>query len=275
MSPSTHRHRPRKRFGQHFLHDSDVIRLIVTAIAPRPGDRILEIGPGLGALTGPLLERCESMDAVELDRDLAARLESTDWVRAGRLRLHRADALRFDYATLAGPDGKLRIVGNLPYNISTPLLFHLLAQTRAIQDIHVMLQKEVVDRLAAEPGSHAYGRLSVMVQYRCRVETLLHVGPGAFRPPPKVASSVVRLIPREIPAVPVNDEKAFEEVVRRAFSHRRKTLRNALKGLLEPAVIAALGVDPGARAGVLGLGDFAALSNAVTAARSGGTPFAS
>ena len=258
-------HRPRKRFGQHFLHDGRVIQLIVAAIAPRPGDRIVEIGPGLGALTGPLLERCETMDAVELDRDLAARLQATDWVREGRLRLHQGDAQRFDYTALAGPGEKLRIVGNLPYNISTPLLFHLLAHARALQDIHVMLQKEVADRLAAAPGAQAYGRLSVMVQYRCRVETLLQVGPEAFRPPPKVESTVVRLIPRDVPAVAVTNEKVFEEIVRRAFAQRRKTLRNALRGLLEPADMESVGVDPGARAGVLGLEEFAALSNAVAA----------
>lgn len=256
-------HRPRKRFGQHFLHDADVIRLIVAAIAPQAGDRILEVGPGLGALTGPLLERCETMDAVELDRDLVATLETKDWVRDGRLRVHRGDALRFDYAALAGPGEKLRIVGNLPYNISTPLLFHLLAQAQAIQDIHVMLQKEVVDRLAAKPGVQAYGRLSVMVQYRCRVEMLLLVGPTSFRPPPKVESAVVRLIPRSTPAVHVTNEMVFEQVVRRAFVQRRKTLRNALGELLARADIEAAGVDPGARAGVLGLEEFAALSNAV------------
>lgn len=256
-------HPPRKRFGQHFLHDREVIRLIVAAIGPRPGDRILEVGPGLGALTGPLLERCGTMDAVELDRDLAGRLESMDWVRNGRLRLHRGDAQRFDYAALADPGEKLRIVGNLPYNISTPLVFHLLAQAQAIQDIHVMLQKEVVDRLAAKPGTQAYGRLSVMVQYRCHVEMLLRVGPSAFRPPPSVESAVVRLIPRGTPAVHVTNDGVFEEVVRRAFSHRRKTLRNALRELLDAADIEAAGVDPGARAGVLSLEEFAALSNAV------------
>ena len=203
------------------------------------------------------------MDAVELDRDLAARLESMDWVRDGRLRLHRGDAQRFDYAALVVPGEKLRIVGNLPYNISTPLLFHILAQTQAIQDIHIMLQKEVVERLAAKSGGQAYGRLSVMVQYRCHVEMLLRASPGAFRPPPKVESAVVRLIPRGTPAVHVANEGVFEEVVRRAFSHRRKTLRNALRELLDTVAIEAAGVDPGARAGVLSLEAFAALSNAV------------
>ncbi len=255
-------HRPRKRFGQHFLHDLEVIRLIVSAIAPRPGDRILEIGPGLGALTGPLLEGSGTMDAIELDRDLVARLAATDWVREGRLTLHRGDARRFDYGMLAGAGGKLRIVGNLPYNISTPLLFRLLSQSHAIRDMHVMLQKEVVERLAAAPGTEAYGRLSVMVQYRCVVEVLLHVGPLSFNPPPKVESAVVRLVPRQIPAVEVADEVVFEEVVRRAFAQRRKTLRNALKGILGPADMKNLGVDPGARAGVLSLNEFAALSNA-------------
>ena len=260
-------HRPRKRFGQHFLHDREVIRRIVAAIDPRPGDRILEVGPGLGALTGPLLERCATMDAVELDRDLAARLEAMDWVRNGRLRLHRGDAQRFDYTALVDSGEKLRIVGNLPYNISTPLLFHLLTQARAIQDIHVMLQNEVVERLAAKPNARAYGRLSVMVQYRCHVEMLLRVGPSAFRPPPRVESAVVRLVPRDAPRVHVRNEEVFEEVVRRAFSHRRKTLRNALRELLTATHIEAVGVDPGARAGVLSLEAFAALSNAVASTR--------
>ncbi len=256
-------HRPRKRFGQHFLHDPDVIDRIITAIAPRPSDHILEIGPGLGALTRPLLERCQKLDVVELDRDLAAALRKTDWAREGRLTVHENDALRFDYAALADSNSRLRIVGNLPYNISTPLLFHLLDQADAIRDIHVMLQKEVVERLAAKPGNASYGRLSIMVQYRCIVEKLFVVGPGAFRPPPKVESAVVKLSPREQPAVWVKDSAMFEQVVRRAFAQRRKTLRNSLKGFLDTAEIRAAGVDPSARPSVLDLRGYAALSNAV------------
>ena len=260
-------HRPRKRFGQHFLHDPDVIGRIVTAIAPQPSDYILEIGPGLGALTRPLLDRCQKLDVVELDRDLAAALRKTDWTREGRLTVHENDALRFDYAALADSNSRLRIVGNLPYNISTPLLFHLLDQADAIRDIHVMLQKEVVERLAAKPGNASYGRLSIMVQYRCVVEKLFVIGPGAFRPPPKVESAVVKLSPRKQPAVRIDDEKIFEQVVRRAFAQRRKTLRNALKEFLDAAEIRAAGIDPGARPGVLGLEDYSALSNAVARIR--------
>jgi len=262
-------HRPRKRFGQHFLHEESVIRRIIEAIDPRPGERLVEIGPGLGALTAALLARCDSLDVVELDRNLAARLAHGEWARQSRLRVHTADALRFDFAALAGLGERLRVVGNLPYNISTPLLFHLLAHVDALRDIHVMLQKEVVDRLAASPGGKAYGRLSVMVQYRCVVEKLFHVGPGAFTPPPKVESAVVRLVPTPSPVVEITNVSVFEETVRRAFSHRRKTLRNTLKGLLEPADIEAAGVDPAARAGTLDLAQFAALSNAVHARRSG------
>lgn len=262
-------HRPRKRFGQHFLHEQGVIRRIVEAIDPRPGERLVEIGPGLGALTAALLARCGSLDVVELDRDLAARLAHCEWAREGRLRVYPADALRFDFAALAGPGERLRVVGNLPYNVSTPLLFHLLAQIDALRDIHVMLQKEVVDRLAASPGDKAYGRLSVMVQYRCVVQKLFNVGPGAFSPPPKVESAVVRLVPTPSPAVEITNVSAFEDTVRRAFSHRRKTLRNTLKGLLEPADIEATGIDPTARPGTLDLAQFAALSNAVAARRAG------
>ncbi len=260
-------HRPRKRFGQNFLHDPAVIRRVIAAIAPRDQDRILEIGPGLGALTKPLLNRCPTLDVVEVDRDLAAALRNTVWAREGRLTVHEGDALRFDYAAFAGSEDELRIVGNLPYNISTPLLFHLLRHANAVRDIHVMLQKEVVDRLAAQPEEPSYGRLSVMVQYRCVVEKLFVVGAGAFRPPPKVESALVRLSPRTQPAARVNDEAMFELVVRRAFAQRRKTLRNALKDLVDPIDIRAVGIDPRARAGVLGLDAFAALSNTVVRVR--------
>lgn len=256
-------HRPRKRFGQHFLHDPGVLARIVAAVDPRPGERLVEIGPGQGALTRPLLERCGRLLVVELDRDLAAELASRDWGAAGKLEIHQGDALRFDFAALALPETPLRIVGNLPYNISTPLLFHLLEQAHAIRDLHVMLQREVVQRLAATPGSHDYGRLSVMVQYHCRVEPLFGVGPGAFRPPPRVDSAVVRLVPHTLPPVTVDDPARLAETVRRAFSQRRKTLRNSLSGWLEPSAMATAGVDPGARPETLDLAAFARLANAV------------
>ena len=252
-------HRPRKRFGQHFLRDPGVLERIVAAIRPVPGDHLVEIGPGLGALTRPLLVAVGELDAVELDRDLLEplRLQCVD---IGRLRLHHADALKFDFAALRGTGPRLRVVGNLPYNISTPLLFHLLDQASHLRDLHFMLQQDVVERMAAGPGEEAYGRLSVMLQYRCQVEPLFTVGPEAFRPPPKVRSAVVRLVPCETSPVAVRDERLFAEVVRRAFAQRRKTLRNALRGWLDIAQIEAAGVDPGARPETLDLAAFAALS---------------
>lgn len=256
-------HRPRKRFGQHFLHDPQIIARIVAAIRPKPGEPLVEIGPGLGALTGPLLQAAGTLDVVELDRDLLEPLRAR-CAGLGTLRIHQADALTFDFAQLRGATPRLRVVGNLPYNISTPLLFHLLAQAAHLDDLHFMLQREVVERMAAAPGDKAYGRLSVMAQYRCRIETLFTVGPGAFRPPPKVWSAVARLVPRETPAVALQDEPCFAEVVRRAFAQRRKTLRNSLQGLLDADQIKAAGVDPAARPETLELAAFAALSNAAT-----------
>ena len=256
-------YQPRKRFGQHFLHDPQVIAHIMAAIRPKSGEHIVEIGPGLGALTRPLLQAVGELDVVELDRDLVEPLHA-QCAGQGELRIHQADALKFDFAKLRAEDGpRVRIVGNLPYNISTPLLFHLLAQAEHLHDLHFMLQQEVVARMAAGPGEDAYGRLSVMLQYRCQVEALFTVGPGAFQPPPKVWSAVVRLVPRETLTVAVRDEQQFAEVVRRAFAQRRKTLRNSLRGLLESAQIESAGVDPVARPETLGLAAFAALSNAV------------
>ncbi len=257
-------HRPRKRFGQHFLHDPGVLYRIVAAIHPTPGDRVVEIGPGLGALTRPLLAAAGELDVVELDRDLLTPLQ-TYCAGAGVLRIHQADVLSFDFTALRGDGPPLRVAGNLPYNISTPLLFHLLAQIQHWRDLHFMLQKEVADRMAAEPGEEAYGRLSVMLQYRCRVETLFAVGPEAFRPPPQVQSAVVRLVPHETAPVAVRDEPCFAEVVRLAFAQRRKTLRNSLRGVLDAAQIEAAGVDPGARPETLDLAAFAALSGAIAA----------
>ncbi|HEB99890.1 MAG TPA: 16S rRNA (adenine(1518)-N(6)/adenine(1519)-N(6))-dimethyltransferase RsmA [Thiotrichales bacterium] len=253
-------HRPRKRFGQNFLHDPGVIQRIVQAIAPAPGDQVVEIGPGQGAITLPLLAACGRLTAIELDRDLVEPL--AERARGlGELRILRQDALKTDFCALAGR-APLRVVGNLPYNVSTPLLFHLLEQADCLQDMHFMLQKEVVERLAARPGSGAYGRLSVMIQYRCAVTPLFDVGPGAFRPAPRVDSAFVRLVPHPRPPVEVPDEALFARLVQAAFAQRRKTLRNTLRDLLGPEAIATAGIDPGARAETLGLEEFAALTRA-------------
>lgn len=255
------RYSPRKRFGQHFLHDPDIIARILAAIHPASGERLVEIGPGLGALTRPLLQAVGELDVVELDRDLLEPLRMR-CAGLGTLRIHQADALTFDFAELHGDGPRLRIAGNLPYNISTPLLFHLLTQAEHLSDLHFMLQQEVVERMAADPGDPAYGRLSVMLQYRCRVESLFTVKPEAFRPPPKVQSAVVRLVPCQTLPVIVKDERCFAEVVRLAFSQRRKTLRNSLGNLLDAGQIEAAGVNPGARPETLDLAAFAALSDA-------------
>lgn len=246
MPPRTAHGRPRKRFGQHFLHDPAVIDRIAAAIAPRPGEALVEIGPGRGALTRRLLQSgCGTLDAIEIDRDLAASLRE-EWSADQRFTLHGADALRFDFGDLARQRGQsLRVVGNLPYNISTPLLFHLLQAARHIRDLHVMLQREVIARMAAMPGDSAYGRLTVMLAPWVQVERLFDVGPGAFQPPPQVWSAVARLTVRPEPAFPVS--AAFAPIVAAAFSHRRKTLRNALRGLATSEQIASCGVDPSAR----------------------------
>lgn len=237
--------RARKRFGQHFLHDPAAIERIVTALAPQTGDCLVEIGPGRGALTRALLHcPCRSLDAIEIDRDLAALLREA-FAAERRFTLHETDALRFDFAALARERGRLRVIGNLPYNISTPLLFHLLNSRQAITDLHLMLQREVVERMAAGPGDAAYGRLTVMLAPWVSVERLFDVGPGAFQPPPRVWSSVVRLTVRSQPAFPVSP--GFAAVVAAAFAHRRKTLRNALKGLATAGQIERSGVDPSVR----------------------------
>jgi 16S rRNA (adenine1518-N6/adenine1519-N6)-dimethyltransferase len=233
-------HRPRKRFGQHFLHDRRVLARIVEAIAPAPGDAIVEIGPGEGALTRLLLERVPRVEVIEIDRDLAARLEA-EFPRE-RLAVHCADALRVDFA--AFPAG-MRLVGNLPYNISTPLLFHLAGYAERVRDMHFMLQLEVVERMVARHSTPAYGRLSVMLQTRFRMQKLFRVPPGAFRPPPKVESAVVRVVPLTASERPAMDEGVFARIVAAAFSARRKTLRNALP--LQPADFEALAIDPGLR----------------------------
>ncbi len=255
-------HRARKRFGQNFLRDEGVIHGIVAAIRPREGEHLVEIGPGMGAMTEPLLEACKAMDAVELDRDLIPGLR-TQFALQGGLTLHNADALKFDFCALADDERPLRVVGNLPYNISTPLIFHLLAQSHCIQDMHFMLQQEVVNRLAAEPGGGDYGRLGIMVQYHCRVEKLFTVPPEAFTPPPKVHSAIVRLTPYDTPPLPVKDEKSLSQVVTTAFQQRRKTLRNNLKKLLDGDTIESLGIDPGRRPETLSLEEYVRLADAL------------
>ncbi len=255
-------HQPRKRFGQNFLESESVIRRIVGAIAPERGDRVVEIGPGLGALTRPLLERVDRLDVIELDRDLAGTLAERLGRPAG-LTIHEADALRFDFAELAA-DASLRIVGNLPYNISTPLMFHLLEQAdrshNGIRDMHFMLQREVVDRICAEPGTKAWGRLGVMTQVRAEATRLFTVPPGAFRPPPKVESAIVRLVPRRLDDAERALLPALEHVVRAAFAQRRKTLRNTLRGQIDAATMQELGIDPGRRAETLSLDEFRTLA---------------
>jgi 16S rRNA (adenine1518-N6/adenine1519-N6)-dimethyltransferase len=260
-------HVPRKRFGQHFLHDPGILRHIVDAVAPRTGERVVEIGPGEGALTLPLLRACGRLTAIEFDRDLIALLRER--ARAlGELTLINADVLAVDFTALArampGADASaLRIVGNLPYNISTPILFHCLDHAGAIADMHFMLQKEVVDRMAAAPGSKTYGRLSVMLQLRCTVEPLFKVPPGAFRPPPKVDSAVVRLTPLPAAALPDVDPGLLDRVVRAAFGQRRKTLGNALRDVAGAARIEAAGIDPRVRAEQLAPAAFVALAQQI------------
>lgn len=235
-------HAPRRRFGQNFLIDHSVIDRIVAAIAPQRGDVLVEIGPGLGALTGPMLGLVDRLHVVEIDRDIVERLEH-EYPRE-RLVVHSGDALEFDFSAL-GPG--LRLVGNLPYNISTPLLFHIAEQGSIIRDGHFMLQKEVVDRMVAEPGGGEYGRLSVSLQYRFAMDKLFEVPPESFQPAPKVQSAVVRMTPHRPLPHPARDETILADMVRRAFTQRRKTLRNALSPYLSAPELGDLSIDPGAR----------------------------
>ncbi|MBS1155627.1 MAG: rRNA methyltransferase [Proteobacteria bacterium] len=259
-------HIPRKRFGQNFLQDQGVIADILNAVSPEPGDVFIEIGPGLAALTRPLLERIPHLHAVEIDRDIVARL--TERFPPERLSLYNVDALDFDFGALAqqiAPGGKVRLLGNLPYNISTPLLFHLASFNAVINDMHFMLQKEVVDRMVAEPGTPDYGRLSIMLQYRFVMDRVLDVPPAAFNPPPKVDSAVVRMIPWPSLPHPAQDEHLLEEIVQTAFAQRRKTLRNNLKGIIGDAELEALGINPGCRAENVDVAHYVALANHLAA----------
>jgi len=256
------RHQPRRRFGQNFLADPHYVTRIVAAIAPTPGDNLVEIGPGLGALTRPVLERAGHLAAIEIDRDLAQRLASE--FPPERLALHVADALEFDFAPL-GPG--LRVVGNLPYNISSPLLFHLSEFEPQLRDIHVMLQREVVARMTALPATPDYGRLSVMLQAIFRVTRLFTVPPGAFRPAPRVDSAVARLVPLGLAKPRIDDVALFSRVVAAAFGQRRKTLRNALSALCDAPALEAAGVDPAARGETLAVAEFVRLANALAGGR--------
>lgn len=250
----------RKRFGQNFLTDPNIVRKIVHAIAPVAGDLVVEIGPGLGALTRPLLGALPHLHVVEIDRDIVARLGSE--YPPEKLTVHSADALRFDFSALGTG---LRVIGNLPYNISTPLLFHLARYGAIIRDIHVMLQREVVERMVAKPSTPEYGRLSVMLQYRFTLERLFLVGPGAFRPAPKVESAVVRMLPLSPLPCPAMDEGLLAEMVTAAFTQRRKTLRNALRNYLTQPDFQRLGIDPGKRPENLGVAEFVAMENYLSA----------
>ncbi|MGO2510943.1 16S rRNA (adenine(1518)-N(6)/adenine(1519)-N(6))-dimethyltransferase RsmA [Marinomonas polaris] len=255
-------HKARKRFGQNFLHDHGVIRRIVACIGPKKGQHIVEIGPGKGALTEGIISVTERMDVVELDRDLIPILK-VNLFRFPELTVHEADAMKFDFTSLRTTEQAIRVVGNLPYNISTPLIFHLLSQADAIEDMHFMLQKEVVDRLAARPGDSLYGRLSVMAQYYCSVESLFIVGPESFDPAPKVDSAIVRMTPHKTLPHPVNNIKMLEDMVRIGFQQRRKTLRNNYKGVLDNDDFAALNIDPTLRPERLDVEDFVRITNYV------------
>ncbi len=263
--------RTKKRLGQHFLHDPGVVDRIVRAIDPKPGERLVEIGPGQGALTVPLLQRIvavargpfsadqPALTVIEFDRDLIAGLEQTSATIAP-LRIIQADALAVDFSALAGSDA-IRLVGNLPYNISSPILFHALQHAASIIDMHFMLQREVVERMVAGPGGKVYGRLSVMLQAYARVEALFHVPPGAFRPPPKVDSAVVRITPHPVAQIGIGDAATFARVVKAAFGQRRKTLRNALQGTCSVDQLTAAGIDPSERAERVGVDQYIALAN--------------
>lgn len=252
------KHIPRKRFGQNFLTDDAVLHDIIRTIDPKPDDTMVEIGPGLAAMTRLLVDEVAQLHVVELDRDLVARLQKT--FDPAKLVVHSADALQFDFASIPVPEGrKLRVVGNLPYNISSPLLFHLTQIAPQVQDQHFMLQKEVVERMVAEPGSKTYGRLSVMLQWRYHMELMFVVPPTAFDPPPQVDSAIVRMIPLAQP-LPCDAEK-LERVVQQAFSQRRKVIRNCLAGMFDEHALIDAGVDPQLRPEAIALEHYVALAN--------------
>ena len=260
--PPVGQHRARKRFGQNFLQDQGIIHQIARAINPQTDDHLVEIGPGQGALTEHLLDSGCQLDAVELDRDLVTILQGM-FSNRENFNLHSADALRFDFGALSNEGEQLRVVGNLPYNISTPLIFKLLEYAPIITDMYFMLQLEVVKRLAAQPGTKAYGKLGVMTQYYCKVDNLFEVPPSAFSPAPKVQSAIVKLAPyKELPH-PETDTKLLKKVVNAAFGQRRKTLRNTLRDIMTAEQIEALGIDPSARAETLALEQFIAIANNV------------
>ncbi len=253
-------HKAKKKFGQNFLVDERIIGDIVAAIRPEPDDNLVEIGPGLGALTRPLLKHLNHLHVVEIDRDIIARLER-DYpqnIPESRLTIHAGDALKFDFALLPAP---LRIVGNLPYNISSPLLFHFAEYAGRIRDMHFMLQNEVVERMVASPSTPEYGRLSVMLQYRFRMEKLLDVPPESFRPAPKVDSAVVRMVPLPPDEIAVHNEKLFAAIVSAAFGQRRKTLRNTLRSYMDDPDFERLGIAPQLRAENLSVTEFARMAN--------------
>ena len=252
-------HRTRKRFGQHFLHDRNLVDRMVRTLDLKQDDTVVEIGPGRGALTYPLLEDLPHLHVVELDRDLITLLRQEN--TPDRLSIHESDALKFDFRPLKPADKPLRVVGNLPYNISTPLIFHLLSQSDAISDMTFMLQKEVVDRLTASPGTRDWGRLSIMVQYYCQADYLFFVPPGAFSPPPKVDSAVVRLLPYPTLPHPADDEDHLRRLVAQAFTQRRKAIRNSLKSLVSLEQFEAAGIDAGLRPDQLSVADYVALAN--------------
>ncbi len=257
--PSAYKHK--KQFGQNFLNNGRIIDQIVASIRPNINDHMVEIGPGQAALTRPLIDRVKKLDIIEIDNDLIAPLK-IQFASKPAFNLHHTDALKFDYASLLGEgEPPLRIVGNLPYNISSPLMFHLLTYAQHIEDMHFMLQKEVVDRITAKPGIKAYGRLSVMLQYACDTEYLFTVGPENFTPPPKVESAIVRLIPHQTKPFIANDEKTFSDIVRQSFSQKRKTLRNNLKGWLSSEQIELCDIDPSVRAETIPIEGFVKLAN--------------
>ncbi|GAA5139593.1 16S rRNA (adenine(1518)-N(6)/adenine(1519)-N(6))-dimethyltransferase RsmA [Thalassotalea piscium] len=256
-------HQAKKRFGQNFLNNDAIISKIVDAINPEPGENLIEIGPGLGALTEPVVDRAGALSVVELDRDLAHRLKHHPFL-APKLTIYEQDALKFNFSELATPERPLRIFGNLPYNISTPLIFHLLTFKAQVKDMHFMLQKEVVQRMASGPDCKSYGRLSVMTQYQCQVIPVMEIGPEAFTPAPKVDSAIVRLIPHTEIKNPVKNLSDLNRVCLAAFNQRRKTIRNSFKKLISSEQLELLNIDPSIRPENLSLDDFIKLANYIT-----------